>query len=107
VQAKATAAERRVADMESEMLLLSRSLRDAEAAVMEWQVATKQAPFNSNALHSAAVAGFACSETCAQSLLVVAATARHHTGSCTAKTMYALRCWCRCVPGKQMMHARS
>lgn len=44
VQAKATAAERRVADMESEMLLLSRSLRDAEAAVMEWQVGTKQAP---------------------------------------------------------------
>jgi hypothetical protein len=38
VQAKATAAERRASETESEMLLLGRSLRDAEAAVVEWQV---------------------------------------------------------------------
>lgn len=38
VQAKASAAERRASEAESEMLLLGRSLRDAEAAVVEWQV---------------------------------------------------------------------
>lgn len=38
VQAKATAAERRASETESEMLLMGRSLRDAEAAVVEWQV---------------------------------------------------------------------
>lgn len=67
VQAKATAAERRAAQAESEMLLLGRSLRDAEAAVVEWQVRSVQASSNGSALHSAAAADFVCSENHAQS----------------------------------------
>lgn len=38
LQGKAAAAERRAGEVEGELLLLGRSLRDAEAAVVEWQV---------------------------------------------------------------------
>jgi hypothetical protein len=87
VQAKATAAERRAADTESEMLLLGRSLRDAEAAVVEWQVGNKQAPCNGSALQSAAVAGFVCSENYAPRPMLVAATAQHTTSLCTSNSI--------------------
>jgi len=46
LQAKAGAADRRATDAEAEMLLLGRSLRDAEAAVVEWQVGSRAASTN-------------------------------------------------------------
>jgi hypothetical protein len=37
VQAKADAAERRAADLDSQLLLLGRALREAEGAALDWQ----------------------------------------------------------------------
>jgi hypothetical protein len=37
VQGKAAAAERRAADLDSQLLLLGRALREAEGAALDWQ----------------------------------------------------------------------
>lgn len=42
LQSKASSAERRASEAESQVLLLGRSLREAEAAVLDWQVSSMQ-----------------------------------------------------------------